>query len=98
MAGENGGDRGRAWPSPFSEKASREWLARVQSDVAAWSELATKLTTTRSASEAVETYSKCLSQRMQIAAEDGRRLFDEGQQIAKKITQSLTGGWRPGST
>jgi hypothetical protein len=75
------------------EKASHAWLTRVQSEVAMWSELATKLTATRSVPEALETYSKCVSKRMQMAAEDGRRLFNEGQQIAQKINGSLTSGW-----
>jgi hypothetical protein len=78
------------------EKMSHAWLARVQSEVAMWSELATKLTATRSVPEALETYSKCASKRMQMAAEDGRRLFEEGRQITQKINrinQTLTNGW-----
>ena len=83
------------------EKMSHAWLARVQSEVAMWSELATKLTATRSVPEALETYSKCVSKRMQMAAEDGRRLFEEGQQITQKINrmdQTLTSGWPTGSS
>jgi hypothetical protein len=37
------------------EKMSHAWLARVQSEVAMWSELATTLTATRSVPEALET-------------------------------------------
>jgi hypothetical protein len=118
MAGQNGGDAGKSWPTYFGsgqgqteaatalqkellgayEKASHAWLARMQSEVAMWSELATKLTATRSVPEALEAYSKCVSKQMQMAAEDGRRLFEEGQQITQKINQSLGNGWRPGST
>ena len=43
------------------EQASRAWLARMQSDVALWSELATKLTVTRSVPEAYEAYTKCVN-------------------------------------
>ncbi len=75
------------------EKMSHAWLARVQSEVAMWSELATKLTATRSVPEALETCSNCASKRMQMAAEDGRRLFEEGQQITQKINRTLTNGW-----
>jgi hypothetical protein len=71
---------------------NHEWFARVQSEVAMWSELDTKLTATRSVPEALETYSKCASKRMQMAAEDGRRLFEEGQQT-QKINRTLTNGW-----
>ena len=81
------------------EEASRAWLARVQSEVALWSDLASKLTATRSVSEALETYSKCVSERMKMAADDGRKLADEAQKITQKITKSLgSGGWSASST
>lgn len=80
------------------EQASRAWLARVQSEIALWSDLATKLTATRTVPEALEAYSKCVSQRMQMAADDGRRLADESQQITQKIAKSLGNGWPTAST
>ncbi len=52
------------------EQASHAWLARVQSEVAMWSDLATKLTASRSVPEALEAYTKCVSQQMQMTAED----------------------------
>ena len=75
------------------KQASRAWLARVQSEVALWSELATKLTATRYVPEALEAYTKCVSKRMQMTAEDGQRLFSDCQQITQKITKSLSNGW-----
>jgi hypothetical protein len=76
------------------DEASRVWLARLQSEVALWSDLATKLGTTRTVPEALEAYTKCVSQRMKMAADDGRLLADEAQQIARKIKKSLgNGGW-----
>jgi hypothetical protein len=63
-----------------------------------WSELATKLTATRSVPEALEAYTKCVSQRMQMTAKDGQRVFKDCQQITQKITKSLTNGWPSGST
>jgi hypothetical protein len=72
------------------EQASRAWLDRVKSEVDLWSELASKLTATRSVPEAVEAYQACATQRMQMAAEDGRRLADECQAIMQKITRSLS--------
>jgi hypothetical protein len=71
------------------EQASRAWLARVQSEVQLWSELATKLIATRSASEAVQAYTKSVSRRMQMSAEDGKRLLDDCQRVTSKITKSL---------
>ena len=74
------------------EESSRAWLARMQSEVALWSDLAAKMTATRTVPEAFETYAKCVSERMKMAADDGRRLADEAQQIAQKLTK-LLGSW-----
>jgi hypothetical protein len=75
------------------EQASRVWLARVQSEVDLWSNLANRLTATRSAPEALEAYQECVAKRMQMAADDGRRLFEECQNVTQKITRSLSNGW-----
>ena len=79
------------------EQASRAWLARVRSEIDLWSELASKLSATRSAPEALEAYQKCAAQRMQMAADDGRRLLDECQNVTHRITRSLANGWPTGS-
>src|SRR5262245_22882137 len=63
------------------EHASRMWLARVQSEVAFWSDLTTRLTTTPNFSEALEAYSRFVARRMRMTVEDGKRLLDECQQI-----------------
>jgi len=50
------------------EQANRAWLARVKSEVDLWSELARKLSTTRSAREALDAYQTCMAERIQMAA------------------------------
>jgi phasin protein len=81
------------------EQTSSAWLARVKSEVDLWSELATKLTATRSAPEAMEAYRDCVAQRMQMAADDGRRMSEDCQKIMQKITRSFSSnGWPTGST
>ena len=75
------------------EQASRAWLARVQSEIALWSELATELSSTRSVPEAYEAYAKSVSWRMQMTADDGKRMFDNCQEITQKITKTLADGW-----
>jgi len=80
------------------DQASRAWLARVQSEVSLWSDLANKLSGTKSIPEALEAYSKSVSQRMQMAAEDGRKLVDECQQLTQKFTKSLGNDWPSAST
>ena len=79
------------------EQASRAWIDRVQSEISLWSDFANKLSGTKSIPEAIETYTKCVSQRMQMAADDGRKLVEEAQQISQKFARSLGNG-RPGIT
>jgi hypothetical protein len=80
------------------EQAGRSWLARVQSEFELWSQLAAKLPMTRSLPEAMQAYQEYMTQRMQMAADDGRRLSEDCQKIMQKITTSLTNGSPTGST
>ncbi len=75
------------------EHASRAWLDRMQAEVSLWSDLANKLNGTHSIPEAMDTYTKCVSKRMQMAAEDGRRMVEEAQQITQKVAHSLGTEW-----
>jgi Phasin protein len=79
------------------EQASRTWIDRMQSEISLWSDLANKLSSTKSVPEAFETYTKCMSQRIQMAADDGRKLVEEAQHITQRFAQSLGNG-RPGIT
>ena len=74
------------------EEASRAWLARVRSEVDLWSQLAAKLAATRSIPEALGAYQESVAQRMQMAAEDGRRLSDDCREIITRITNSPSKG------
>ena len=75
------------------QQASCAWLDRVRSEVALWSELGTKLTATRSVPEVLDAYTNCVSKQMQMSVDDGQHLFKDYQQIAQKITKSLSNGW-----
>jgi Phasin protein len=80
------------------EQTSRAWLTRVQSEVDLWSQLAAKLAGTHSVPEALSAYQESVTRRMQMAAEDGKRLASDCQEIMGKITKSLSQGWPSGST
>ena len=75
------------------DEAGRDWVTRFKSEVELWSELSTKLATTRSIPEGTEAIGECLSQRMQLVAEDGQRLFREGQRVVGTATRSLLHWW-----
>jgi Phasin protein len=76
------------------EQASRAWLDRVKSEMELWSGLTAKLTMANSVPEAVEAYQKCVTEQMQMAAEDGRRLFADCQKITQKIAGAFNGNSR----
>ena len=80
------------------EQASRAWVARAKAEVDLWSEFASKISTIRSAPEAMQAYQQCLADRMQLAAEDGRRLAKEYEEAMQRITRLLPSGWPTGST
>ena len=69
---------------------NREWLTRVQAEVALWSDLARKLTKAGSVPEALQAYAACLSQQMQMTAEDCQQLLNGYQKISQRVTKSLS--------
>jgi hypothetical protein len=73
------------------QQAGRYWLDRIQSEMALWGELASKLATTCSATEAFDAYTKWIAQQMKMTAEDGQRLLKDFQYMTQKVTQLLRG-------
>jgi hypothetical protein len=78
------------------EEASQAWLERVKAEVDLWSDLAARLTASRSIPDALSAYQKCAAERMQMAAEDGRRMTSDVQKMMGKVAQSMPNGWRAG--
>jgi hypothetical protein len=48
------------------QQANRYWADRMQSEIALWADLVSRLVSTRSVPEAFEAYAKCLSQQMKM--------------------------------
>ena len=71
------------------QQARRRWLDRMQSEMALWGELGSKLAATRSASQAFDAYAKCVAQQMKMTAEDGQRLLKDLQCVTQKVIQSV---------
>jgi hypothetical protein len=69
------------------QQARRRWLDRMQSEMALWAELGSKLATTRSAREAFDAYATCAAQQMKMIAEDGQRLLKDFQCVTQKVIQ-----------
>jgi hypothetical protein len=72
------------------EQISQAWLARVQSEVDLWSDLATRVSSIRSAPEALAAWQECAVQRMKMAADDGRRLLEDSQKIMTTVTRAIS--------
>jgi hypothetical protein len=68
-------------------QANRYWADRMQSEIALWADLGSKLASTRSVPEAFEAYAKCVSQQMKMTAEDGQHLLNDWKQAAQRITE-----------
>jgi hypothetical protein len=77
-------------------QASRAWLDRVKSEVDLWTELAAKLSVTRFLPEAIGTYHEYVTHRIQMAAEDGRRMSAECQNFCNGSPGRCPTGGRPG--
>ncbi len=77
------------------QEASQAWANRVKSEVEFWSELANKLATSRSVPEGLEAYRDGIAHRMQMAAEDGRRMYEESQKLIAAVTNSVSSGFSP---
>lgn len=57
--------------------------------------LAAKLSSTHSHPDALGSYQECVTQRMQMAAEDGRRMSDECQRFLQNLPACCPTGGRP---
>jgi hypothetical protein len=68
---------------------NRSWAARVKSEVDFWSHLAAKLSDTHSAPDGLDAYRHYVSERMQMAADDGARLLRNSQKIMSAFTGTL---------
>lgn len=71
---------------------NREWLARAQSEVDLASELTTKLTAARSFPDAVTACQEWASKRMNMFAEDGRRVLADTQRLVKTGARLFSNG------
>jgi len=77
------------------QEASRQWFDRVQSEATLTSEFAAKLTAARSIPEVATAYQDWASRHMEMAADDAKRIFANGQKLAETGARLLSHGWWP---
>ena len=74
------------------QEAGRAWADRLKAEVELWSDLAAKLTASRSLPEGLQAYQDCISHRVQMATEDSQRLLEDSQKVVAAVTNSLSSG------
>jgi hypothetical protein len=74
-------------------KSNQEWSERLQTEVKLFSELGAKLNAARSIPEVAAAYQSYASQRVAMAGEDARHVFEDCQTLARAGTRLWTTNW-----
>jgi hypothetical protein len=77
------------------QDANKIWTGRMQTEATLASEFTAKLTAARSIPEVAAAYQEWVQRHMEIAAEDAKRLFADGQKLAETGARLLSSGWKP---
>ena len=72
------------------QRLSRIWLERLQVEVALWTRLVSDCAASKSEAEFIKAYTDHLSRQFRMSAEDGRAIFSDYQEIARKIARPDT--------
>jgi len=67
------------------ERVAHIWKERAQCEAASWAEFKATLAGTRNFEEALQAYADFSARRMQMTADDTRRLFEEYQDITGRF-------------
>jgi hypothetical protein len=70
------------------------WFERMQLEATLASEFAAKLTAVRSLPEVATAYQEWATRHMEMAAEDGKRIFADSQKLAETGARLLSNGWQ----
>ena len=76
------------------QEVNRNWIDRIQSQAKLGSEFVAKLTAARSIPEVATAYQEWASRQMEMATEDAKRIFADGQKLAETGARLLSNGWR----
>ena len=78
------------------QEVNRNWIDRMQSQSNLASEFVAKLTAARAIPEVAMAYQEWASRQMEMAAEDAKRIFADGQKLAETgafVVQRLAAQW-----
>lgn len=80
------------------EQISRGWLDRMKSEGELWCEMAKDMSAAKTVPEAMAAFQDCATKRMQMTADDVRRMMSDGQTMAGAFTRTMTIKRPTGST
>jgi hypothetical protein len=67
------------------QRLSRIWLERLQVEVALWTRFASDLSSGKSDADVLKAWSDHMTRTFRMTAEDGRQVFSDYQEMARKI-------------
>ncbi len=76
----------------YLQEVNQDWLAHMQSEAGMASEFASKLAAARSMPEAAAAYQQWASRRIELLAEDGKRLFADTQKLTEIVARAFVNG------
>ena len=80
------------------EQINRDRLARLQQETELASAFAGKLTSARSIPDVMSAYQEWAAKRMEMFADDSRKMFDDSQKVFNATTKLMSnGGGGPGT-
>jgi hypothetical protein len=81
--------------SKYLQEASKAWLARLQSESSLASQLASELAAARSLPETTTAWQHWTKRRIELFAEDSRRLLADTEKLMETGGRMLGKGWAP---
>jgi hypothetical protein len=80
----------------FIERSNRDWMARVQREVAVAFEITTKLSTAKSLSDVAKVCQEVMTRRTEIIIEDSQKLLANNQDLMNAAARIWSNGWQNG--
>lgn len=75
------------------QETNRQWFDRMQSEARLASDFANKVIAGPSIPDAMTACQECANRRFEMMAEDGKRLFADGQKLVEAGTHRLSNGF-----
>lgn len=81
--------------SKYFQEANKTWLSRLQSEASLASQLASELAAARSIPETTTAWQHWTKRRIELFAEDSRRLLADTEKLMETGGRMLGNGWAP---